>query len=250
MKILITNDDGIHAKGINILRQELSRHHDVLLVAPDREQSATSHSLTLTRPLRLFKHESNYYSCDGTPTDSILLAVLKFLKNKKPDMIISGINHGPNMGEDILYSGTVAAAIEGAQLEIPSIALSMTDSRGADFDGAARFVSRFLKIYPDLDLASSTILNINFPGNIKDGFKDFRFTFLGSRKYDDLIIERTDPRGIKYYWIAGSPVWEKKKGSDINAIRSGKVSVTPIHLHFTDGGVLDRLISAKIKLPR
>ena len=250
MKILITNDDGIHAPGINMLFKELSRYHDVLLVAPDREQSATSHSLTLSQPLRLFKHGPKYYSIDGTPTDSVLLAVLRILKHKKPDMIISRINHGPNMGEDIIYSGTVAAAIEGSQLGIPSVAVSMADSKDADFKGAARFIRRFLKVYPELGMASSTIFNINFPGKIKDGFKDFNFTFLGSRKYDDVIIERTDPRGLKYYWIAGSPIWEKKKGSDINSIRAGKVSITPIHLHFTDGGALDRLLESKIKLPR
>ncbi len=250
MKILITNDDGVRAQGINVLFKELSRHHDCLLVAPDREQSATSHSLTLTRPLRMHHFEDNYYSCDGTPTDSVLLAVLKVLNHVKPDMVISGINHGANMGEDILYSGTVAAAIEGSQLGIPSIAASMVSAEGADFKSAARFIRRLVKLYPKLNLTPRTILNINFPGRVTTGFADYEFTFLGSREYDDVIIENTDPRGLDYYWIAGSPVWKDVEGSDINAIRAGRVSITPIHLQFTDREVLDKLRAGGFTLPR
>jgi 5'-nucleotidase len=250
VKILLTNDDGVHAQGLKILFKELSRFHDVLVMAPDREQSATSHSLTLTRPLRIHTHGPSYYSCDGTPTDSVLLAILKLMNHTKPDMVISGINHGPNMGEDIMYSGTVAAAVEGSLLSIPSLAASMVDSVGADFDGAARFIRRFIKIVPALELPATTILNINFPGKIADGFKTFQFTSLGTRTYDDIIIEKTDPRGLDYYWIAGSPVWEKRPGSDIMAIRSGAVSITPVHMHFTDGPALDRLLARPVKLPR
>jgi 5'-nucleotidase len=250
MKILITNDDGVQAEGINILFKELGKHHDVLLVAPDREQSATSHSLTLNRPLRMHKFSSNYYSCDGTPTDSILLAILKILKHKKPDMVISGINHGANMGEDIMYSGTVAAAIEGSQLGIPSIAVSMVDSEGADFKMGARFVRRFVKLYPQLDINFSTILNINLPGRVRGGFKSYRFTRLGTREYDDIIVVKKDPRGMEYYWIAGSPIWKNIKGSDIHAIRQGMVSITPIHMDFTDSPVQERLQARDFRLPR
>jgi 5'-nucleotidase len=250
MKILITNDDGVQAPGINVLFKELGKYHQVLLVAPDRDHSAAGHSLTLSRPLRMHKHSRNYYSCDGTPTDSILLAVLKILRHKKPDMIISGINHGPNMGEDILYSGTVAAAIEGSQMGIPSIAASMVDDEGADFTGAARFIVRLLNAWPRLNLTTTTVLNINFPGRVKDGFTKYRFTFLGTREYDDVIIENTDPRGQDYYWIAGSPVWTKADGSDINAVRARKVSITPIHLHFTDTQSLDRLTGGDFTIPR
>jgi 5'-nucleotidase len=250
MKILLTNDDGVRAEGLRVLFKELRRFHDVLVVAPDREQSATSHSLTLTRPLRIHKHGPAFYSCDGTPTDSVLLAVLKIMNHKYPDMIISGINHGANMGGDIMYSGTVAAAIEGSLVGIPALAVSMTDSVGADFVGATRFIRRLVKVYPMLGVSPSTILNINFPGKITDGFRKFRFTFLGTRKYDDIIIKKRDPRGQDYYWIAGSPIWERRPGSDIAAIRSGEVSITPVHLHFTDGPVLDRLSSMTVKLPR
>lgn len=250
LKILITNDDGVHAPGIKILFKELSRHHDLLMVAPDREQSATSHSLTLNRPLRMHKFEDNIYSCDGTPTDSVMLAVYNVLKHKKPDMIISGINHGANMGEDVLYSGTIAAAIEGSLLKIPSIALSMVDSEGADFKSGARFVRRFLKVYPDLNIKSSTVLNINFPGKIRGGFKKFEFTSLGTRDYDDIVIQKTDPRGGKYFWIAGKPIWKERIGSDISAIRSGLISITPIHLNFTDGDTLQALRNRCVKLPR
>lgn len=250
MRILITNDDGVHAEGIRALHRELCKHHSILMVAPDREQSATSHSLTLTRPLRLYEFDDDCYACDGTPTDSILLAVLKILKNKLPDMVISGINHGANMGEDIMYSGTVAAAIEGSQLGVPSLAVSMVDSISADFVSAARFVRRFLKLYPKLSVKPSTILNINFPGKVKDGFKKHRFTSLGTRRYDDIIITKTDPRGQDYFWIAGSPQWKITPGSDIQAIEAGEVSITPIHMHFTDTGVLSRLTETPIKLPR
>jgi 5'-nucleotidase len=250
MRILITNDDGVHAEGIKTLHRELSRFHEVLMVAPDREQSATSHSLTLTRPLRLYEFARDCYACDGTPTDSVLLAILKILHHKLPDMLISGINHGPNMGEDIMYSGTVAAAIEGSQLGIPSVAVSMADSIGADFKEAARFVRRFIKSYPGLNVKPSTIFNINLPGRIKGGFEDCRFTSLGTRRYDDIIIEKTDPRGQDYYWIAGSPQWDIAIGSDIHAVESGAVSITPIHLHFTDGETLQQLLANGLKLPR
>jgi len=250
MKILITNDDGVQAEGIKVLFKELSRYHECLLVAPDREQSATSHSLTLTRPLRMNRFHDNCYSCDGTPTDSVLLAVLKVLNHVRPDMVVSGINHGANMGEDILYSGTVAAAIEGSQLGIPSIAASMVGADGADFRSAARFIRRLLKLYPELDMKPTTILNVNFPGRVTTGFTEYEFTSLGSREYDDIIIENTDPRGLDYYWIAGSPVWRDVEGSDIHAIRAGKVSITPIHLHFTDREVLGAMRAGGFKLPR
>jgi 5'-nucleotidase len=250
MKILITNDDGVQADGINILYKELSRNHKVLVLAPDREQSATSHSLTLSRPLRIHKHASDYYSCDGTPTDSVLLAILKILDHKKPDMVVSGINHGANMGEDIMYSGTVAAAIEGAQLGIPSIAVSMVDSVGADFKAGARFVRRLIKLYPRLNIDPSTILNVNLPGKVRGGFNRHEFTCLGTRQYDDIIVANTDPRGLEYYWIAGSPVWKNIRGSDIHAILAGLVSITPIHMHFTDSAVLEKLRAGDFRLPR
>lgn len=250
MKILLTNDDGVRAEGIKVLFKELSRFHDVLVMAPDREQSATSHSLTLSRPLRIHEHGPSFYSCDGTPTDSVLLAVLKLMNHVKPDMVVSGINHGANMGEDIMYSGTVAAAIEGSLLGIPSMAVSMVDSVGADFVGAARFIRRFMKVIPSLDLPPTTILNINFPGKVTDGFTSFQFTSLGTRTYDDIIIEKTDPRGLDYFWIAGSPVWKKRPGSDIMAIRAGAVSITPVQMHFTDGPALDRLAAHPPRLPR
>ncbi|MFH1701364.1 MAG: 5'/3'-nucleotidase SurE [Candidatus Zixiibacteriota bacterium] len=250
MRILLTNDDGVHAEGINILFQELKKRHDVLLFAPDREQSATSHSLTLSHPLRIHKFADDRYSCDGTPTDSILLSVLSILNHNKPDMIISGINHGPNMGEDVMYSGTVAAAIEGSQLGIHSIAASMVNCKDADFKSAARFIRRLIKGYPQMNLSPKTILNINFPGKVKDGFKKYRFTSLGSREYDDIIEKRKDPRGWDYYWIAGSPIWKKVPGSDIYAIESGEVSITPIHFHFTDTKVLSSLTENGFKLPR
>ncbi len=251
MRILITNDDGVHAPGINALYNELRRHHDVILFAPDREQSASSHSLTLNRPLRISRIKNDYFACDGTPTDSVMLGVLKVMKNKRPDMVVSGINHGANMGEDIIYSGTVAAAIEGSQFDIPSVAVSMAHSTpDSDFKGAARFVRRFIKLHESLEVEPTTIFNLNFPGEVTGGFKKYRFTFLGSRKFDDIIVEKTDPREQKYYWIAGTATWKDQEGADINAIRDGEVSITPIQLQFTDHETLAKLQSARIKLPR
>lgn len=250
MKILLTNDDGIHADGIKILFEELGRFHDVLALAPDREQSSTSHALTLARPLRLNQHGPNFYSCDGTPTDSVLLAVLKILNHHRPEMVISGINHGANMGEDIIYSGTVAAAIEGSLLGIPSLAVSMVEAEKPDFRGAARFVRRLIKLIPSLKLCPTTILNVNFPGQVRDGFRKFEFTRLGSREYDDIIVEKTDPRGLDYFWIAGNPVWKDIDGSDIHAVRAGRVSITPLHLQFTDADALASLRTGRFQMPR
>ncbi|MEP0827469.1 MAG: 5'/3'-nucleotidase SurE [bacterium] len=249
MLILLTNDDGIYADGLLSLEKELRRIADVILVAPDREQSASSHSLTLTRPLRLHARGEKRHICDGTPTDCVMLAVHGLLKHKLPDLLISGINHGGNMGEDVTYSGTVAAAIEGSILGIPSIAVSNTDSENnKSFVAAARFIARFVRQVDKLDLPVETFLNINLPRLKNRGYDKYRFTRLGKRVYQDIIIEKTDPRGKNYYWIAGKSTWSRVEGSDFEAVSSGYVSISPLRLDFTDYGAIELMNRQKFRI--
>lgn len=248
-KILITNDDGYFSEGIKALAKEISKKHLVNIVAPDREQSASSHSLTLNRPLRMHKIDSNTFATDGTPTDCVMLAIHLLYKGKKPDMILSGINHGANMGDDVTYSGTIAAAIEGSILQIPSVALSMNDYRpGMEFRKAAKFTSKLVDNFDKLDLKPSTFLNVNFPPESDKPYKDYKFTELGFRHYKDIVIHKTDPRGKSYYWIGGRPKWKMTPGSDFEAVHTGHISITPLTLKFTDQTTLSRIKELKLKL--
>ncbi len=241
-RILLTNDDGYFAEGINALFRELSKSHDVVLVAPDREQSASSHSLTVNRPLRMHQIGKNRYTTDGTPTDCVMLALHVVYKTRRPDMIISGINHGGNMADDVTYSGTVAAAIEGAILRIPSIAMSMANYEpGMSCRLAARFASRLVKLHPQFGLDSSTFLNINFPANSGKPYRSYEFTGQGFRQFKDVVSQKKDPKGRSYYWIGGKPVWTSSRGSDFDAVRRGIVSICPMKLDFTDHRELERL---------
>ncbi|MEW6412218.1 MAG: 5'/3'-nucleotidase SurE [Candidatus Zixiibacteriota bacterium] len=248
-RILITNDDGYFSEGITTLFKILSRKHQVYLVAPDREQSASSHSLTLNRPLRVHKIGKNQYTTDGTPTDCIMLAIHLLYKRTKPDVIISGINHGANMGDDVTYSGTVAAAIEGSILRIPSIAVSMANYEpGMPMNRAANFVKRLLDSFERMKLDPSTFLNVNLPPDNGRAYTKYEFTQLGFRHYKDIVIHKTDPRGKPYYWIGGRPKWRTTKGSDFEAVNRGVVSITPLKLGFTDMVTLARLGTNGIKL--
>lgn len=247
-RILLTNDDGHYSDGINALFSVLSRQYDVYLVAPDREQSASSHSLTLNRPLRVQKLDARRFATDGTPTDCVMLAVHLLFKKNRPDMIISGINHGGNMGDDITYSGTAAAAIEGAILKIPSLAVSMFGwEPGMPMIRAANFITRFLKIYDSLEIDPSSFLNINLPPDTGRPYKSFEFTRQGVRTYRDIVVHKTDPRGKPYYWIGGKPRWQMIAGSDFEAIHRGVVSVTPMKLDFTNTASLERLRRKAVK---
>jgi 5'-nucleotidase len=247
-RILLTNDDGHYSDGINALYGVLSRQYDVYLVAPDREQSASSHSLTLNRPLRVQKLDARRFATDGTPTDCVMLAVHLLFKKNRPDMIISGINHGGNMGDDITYSGTAAAAIEGAILKIPSLAVSMFGwEPGMPMIRAANFISRFLKIYGSLETDPASFLNINLPPDTGKPYRSFEFTRQGVRTYRDIVVHKTDPRGKPYYWIGGKPRWQMIAGSDFEAIHRGVVSITPMKLDFTDTASLERLRRKAVK---
>lgn len=229
--ILVTNDDGIYSEGLRKLAEALKSVGDVVIVAPDREQSAASHALTLNRPLRLLEIESNEWIVDGTPTDCVNLAVLYLMKSKRPDVVVSGINFGPNLGDDVTYSGTISAAFEGALLDIPSIACSALVGEHFSFDRCATMAAELTRIVLAGERNPAVVLNVNFPVS---EFKGVRITKLGKRMYGEGVIERLDPRGKKYFWIGGEPpVWHQGEGTDFEAIDQGFVSITPLHLDLT-----------------
>jgi len=232
--ILLTNDDGIHAPALRRLREELRDLGRVVIVAPDRDQSATSHSLTLHRPFRIRQHEADIYSVDGTPTDCVVTAYYGLL-DARPDVVVSGINHGPNMGEDVFYSGTVAAAIEGTIQGAPSIAASLVTRESTDFADPARFVARLTREVMARGLPRRRLLNVNIPHRPWSEVRGIAITRLGSRVYRDTLVKKVDPRGRDYYWIGGEdPVWESQAGTDFHAVSEGRISVTPMRLDLTD----------------
>jgi len=243
--ILITNDDGITSGGLYLLRQELQDLGRVFIVAPDRDQSATSHSLTLYRPMRIERPEPDVYAIDGTPTDCVLVAAHGLLE-RPPGLVVSGVNRGPNMGDDVFYSGTVAAAIEGAMQGVPAIAVSLASSGAGrvDFQYACQFTRRLVGTVLEKGLPAKSVLNVNVPQKRDDEIKGVRVTRLGKRTYQDTLIERTDPRGRAYYWIGGdAPIWEPEEGTDFLAVDQGYVSVTPLHLDLTDNALRTTLES-------
>lgn len=238
-RILVTNDDGIYSEGLRKLAAALCDLGEVTIVAPDREQSAASHALTLNRPLRMLQLEEREWIVDGTPSDCVNLAVLKLMKSNRPDIIVSGINFGPNLGDDVTYSGTISAAFEGALLNIPSIAFSSLVGEHFSFarcaDVARELARWMLGQPPNPDI----ILNVNFPVS---EFQGVKITRLGKRIYSEGIIERLDPRGRKYYWIGGEqPIWHPGQGTDFEAVQDGYVSITPLHLDLTHHQSIPRL---------
>lgn len=234
MNILLSNDDGIDAEGIRVLEGIVKKMgHNVFIVAPDRNQSATSHSLTLTQPLRIHSHSQNQWSTTGTPTDCVLIATHGLISDQL-DMVISGINHGPNMGEDIFYSGTVAAAMEGHLMNIPSLAVSLAAFSNRDFNPSKQILPHIINYVGNAD-RKGIFLNINIPNVPFERINGLKITELGSRIYSDTLIEKTDPRGRKYYWIGGKePAFKRKKGSDFEAVQNDYVSVTPLQINLTD----------------
>jgi 5'-nucleotidase len=238
MLFLITNDDGYLAPGIKALARALDSVGDVVIVAPDREQSATSHSLTLHYPLRIRQTADNAYHVDGTPTDCVMLAVSALLE-RQPDFVFSGINHGGNMGEDILYSGTVSAAMEGTLLGIPSIAISLSQGNEQWIEGYESVVRRLAEeiVQGSVDgtFPSNTLLNINLPDRDPAQVRGTKVTSLGKRMYEDPVVTDVDPHGKTYYWIGGgAPTWEGPEGSDFLAVQAGYISITPIQLDLTN----------------
>jgi len=243
VNILLTNDDGFRAKGIETLREALAPLGRVIVVAPEREQSAAAHALTLTSPLRIDWVNEDTISVNGTPTDCVLLA-MRGLLECRPDLLMSGINHGPNLGDDVTYSGTVAAAFEGTLLGLPSIAMSVTSWQDCDFRAAAAFAPRIARAVLGHGLPEGALLNVNVPSLAPEAVKGVMITKLGKRIYRDAVVKKTDPRGRDYYWIGGkAPIWYPGDETDFDAIEAGMISITPLHLDLTDYKSLDLLRS-------
>ncbi len=234
MRILVSNDDGIFSPGIKALGLAMRALGEVYVVAPDVEQSAVGHGITVRRPLR-FKHtqsagfgEIPAYRVDGTPADCVVLGVHLL---GRPDLLVSGINIGVNLGLDLTHSGTVAAALEGTSLGIPSIAFSLdTSGEELDFTEAALWAQRLARLVAEKGLPRGTFLNVNFPAGTPKGVL---VTRLSTHHWEDKVVERLDPEGRPYYWIAGTPVGEEEEGTDLWAVRRGYVSATPVSLDFT-----------------
>lgn len=243
MKILITNDDGASAPGINVLADIIRQIADIDVVAPDRDQSASSHSLTLLRPLRVKRLKDRHFSVDGTPTDCIHMAIRGLLKHR-PDMVISGINDGGNLGDDILYSGTVAAALEGRFLGAPAIAVSLMSGEERYYETAAVVAKNLVLQLVRDPLPKETILNVNVPNVPLDELQGFEITRLGSRKLADGLEIQQDPHGRTIYWIGpqGSEQ-DSSQGTDFFAINHNRVSVTPLEVDLTHYKSFDQLAS-------
>ena len=240
MRILCTNDDGLHSHGLEVLTAVCRAIGEVSCVAPDREQSATSHSLTLHRPLRAIPNGADRWQVDGTPTDCVVLAMGALLK-EPPDVVVAGINHGPNMGEDVLYSGTVAAAMEAQIFGVPGIAVSYAgweaDLIPTHKQGVQRLLERILAVE---HLPSDTLLNINLPPIAGDKVRGIRVTSLGKRIYAGSLSRMKDPWGREIYWIGGGRLdWTGGEEVDFKAVEDGYISVTPLHADLTNYRLLD-----------
>jgi 5'-nucleotidase len=251
VSILLSNDDGVGAPGLAALREALDDLAEVWVVAPDRDQSAVSHSVTLHRPLRIDKVGPRIFAVDGTPTDCINLAINGIL-SEKPRLVVSGINNGANLGDDVTYSGTVSAAMEGTLLGVPSIAVSLVvrDRMRADFRNAAGFARRLAATLLRGEIPVDTLLNVNVPDLPQKDIKGFELTRQGKRRYADAIVEKVDPRGRKYYWIGGETLdFVDAEGTDFNATTRGLISITPLHLDLTNYDSLKKLERLEIPWP-
>jgi 5'-nucleotidase len=238
--ILLTNDDGIKAQGLLALKKELAKIGEVWVIAPEGEQSAVSHSLTLQKPLELKKIGERFYSLSGTPTDAVMLGYYGILK-KKPTLVISGINHGPNMGDDVTYSGTVAGAIEGTLLGIPSIAVSMANPNFFHFDSGAKFVRKLALFVLKNDLPQNTFLNVNLPPK-RGRIEKYKITRLDRKKSKKVELKRVDSRGKTFFWIGKeNSHWGNEDGTDYQVVKKGFVSITPLQLDTTNYKVIEEI---------
>lgn len=236
MAILVSNDDGYSASGLRVLADELRQLDEVWVVAPDRDQSGVSHSVTLQRPLRIDEVAPRVFAVDGTPTDCVNLAINGILP-ERPRMVVSGINHGANLGDDVTYSGTVSAAMEATLLGVPAIAVSQVyrNRTQPEFAFAAQFARRLASRLLEKPLPPDTLLNVNVPHRSPDEISGYVLTRQGKRRYGDAVVEKVDPRGRKYYWIAGDPLdFIDAEGTDFDAVQRGCVSITPLHLDLTN----------------
>ncbi len=241
MLILATNDDGVYSPGLKILANALKHLGDVWVVAPDRERSAVSHSLTLHRPLLVEEVMERVYSVNGTPTDCVNVAVHGILP-ERPGLVVSGINKGGNLGDDVTYSGTVSAALEAAIMGIPAIAVSMAAREDFLFQTGADYAARLAGQVIRDGLKKDTLLNVNVPNIGPDKIKGVKITRQGRRVYGGSVLSRIDPRGKKYFWIGGdTDNWVKDPLADHEAVKAGYISVTPLTLDLTDHGYLDKI---------
>ena len=246
--ILVSNDDGVQAAGLRRLAKSLGALGRVVVVAPDQQRSAVSHSITLHRPLRVEKLGRDLYAVDGTPTDCIILAINEIM-HEKPDLVVSGINHGANLGDDVHYSGTVSAAFEGGIMGIPSMAVSLVGNGKGSFAKAGEVAAAIARRVLLDGLPRGVILNVNVPDIRSREIKGIAFAEQGKRNYGGVIVEKVDPRGKKYYWIGGDESgFEDIPGSDCNAIRDGYVSITPLRVKLTDRTALKRLSKWRLKV--
>jgi 5'-nucleotidase len=251
MRILLTNDDGFNAPGLKVLETiARSLSDDITIVAPSEEQSGTGHSLTLTRPVRLRRHDDKRFSVTGTPTDSVMMALALVMRDCPPDLILSGVNRGANLAEDVTYSGTVSAAMEGALAGVRSIALSQNYAREGmgdtvPFAAAQAWGERVLRPLLDAPWAPRTLVNINFPALAPDAVRGIKVANQGLRDYGRLkLVKGTDPRGYDYYWFGLGPMLHTPAHStDLEAIEDGYISITPLHLDLTHGPSMDALTS-------
>lgn len=241
MKVLISNDDGVFAPGLAAIAEVLQRDHETEVVAPDRNRSGASNSLTLDRPLEAFRHDSGFIGVNGTPTDCVHLGTSGIFEIE-PEIVVSGINAGANMGDDVLYSGTVAAATEGRHLKYPPIAVSVASHHPKHFGTAAEVVRLLLQGIHRVNLAPRTVLNVNVPDLPLDKLQGIHVTRLGHRSLADAPVKVTDPRGFERYWIAGvGEVLDREPGTDFFAIEQGCVSITPLQIDMTQYDAMDNL---------
>lgn len=249
LKVLISNDDGIFANGIQTLAEKLSKTCEVYIAAPNRERSAMGHALTLHKPVHVEEVELKFpvakaYAISGTPSDCVKLAANALFKDIPFDVMISGINHGPNLGSDVLYSGTVSAALEGAIQGYPSIATSLVNGfeKLADFSHGAEFIANFLPQVMKVGIPPKSILNVNIPAVSLNHMAGVKVTELGTRMYTDSYERRVDPRGGVYFWLAGEVIdTTEAETSDVEAIRSNMVSISPVHYNLTNFSELPQL---------
>jgi len=248
--ILVSNDDGIHSEGLRALAEAMAALDEVTVVAPDRERSAASHSLTLHRPLRVDEIRPRWHAVDGTPTDCVLLGVQALLR-ERPRLVVSGINRGANLGDDLHYSGTVSAAMEAMLLGVPAIAVSLAARSDFRFAAAARFAQRLAARVLETGLPANTLLNVNVPETAADESPErFCLTRQGRRRYSDAITEHVDPRGRTFYWIGGEQQHDATEtGTDFAAIDAGIISVTPIHLDLTNHACWEQLARLELDWP-
>lgn len=242
MNILVTNDDGVESSGIRTLAKHLKKLGNVWVVAPERPQNAMGRAITLHKPLRLKQVGRQVFSVNGTPSDCVILAAGRVLRDRPVHLLVSGINKGLNLGDDVTNSGTVAAALEGAIRGIPSMAVSLDGLKRFRFPAAARVAVEVATLILKDGLPTDTLLNVNVPDVPAEGVTGMQITSLSRRRYDNSVIEHVDPRGSAYYWIAGEQVtWNRRNNSDVDAIAAKQISLTPLHFDMTQYRAMKKL---------